>query len=94
VHAFAAFFLTLVLAWQGGARKARWGLLAIAAAALAGGVGEALQGLLSERVMSMGDWLAHLEGCAAAAPLYLLCIGARWCESADLPVRGGRNGGQ
>jgi len=83
LHRVVGFLASLALAWLMGAGKVRWGLLAVAMVALAGGIGEALQGVLSGRSVQLQDWLAHLVGAGAALPLYLLCMAARWCESAD-----------
>jgi VanZ family protein len=82
-HIVVGFVLALVLAWLTGLRRVWWGLAGITAAVLAGGAGEAFQGLLSQRGMQGADWLAHAIGCAAAAPLYLLCMASRLCESPD-----------
>ena len=84
LHGLAGFFLTLILAWLMGARRTWMGLLAIIIIILLGGVGEMLQGLLSRRHVELSDWLAHAIGCAVATPLYLLCMGSRWCESPDV----------
>ena len=83
MHIFAGFFTALAACWLAGARKLVWGLLAAVVAALAGAGGELLQEALSDRIASWSDWIAHLEGCAGGAALYLLCMSARWCESPD-----------
>ncbi len=85
LHGCAGFFLALVVAWLAGSRQVKWGLLGMVIVALAGGIGEALQGLLAARTMSFADWVSHTIGCAAAVPLYLLCLGSRCCESPDAP---------
>lgn len=84
MHVFAGFSLTLVFAWLAGANRLRWGVAAILLVALAGGGGELMQAAFSARTASISDWMAHVAGCAAATPLYLLAMGARWCESPDV----------
>jgi hypothetical protein len=83
LHVQAGFLATMAFAWLGGARRIRWGLAAVFAVALAGGGAELLQGALSQRTESLGDWVAHLKGCAIGTALYLLCVGARLCESPE-----------
>jgi len=87
MHAVSGFVLALVLAWLAGARRVRWGLLGVAVAALAGGAGELLQAVASRRSFELDDWLAHALGSAAAILPYLLCIGARMCESSEAVPR-------
>jgi len=81
MHMLAGFFLAMMTGWLLGARRIVWGLLGIVVAILLGAAGELLQGLFSRRSMQLADWTAHIVGCAAAMPLYLLCMTARWCES-------------
>ena len=83
LHALTGFFLAMVMAWLWGSRRFWLGMLGIVAAALAGGVAEGLQGLVSSRNTDMADWLGHAIGCAAAIGPYALCLASRWCESAD-----------
>jgi len=87
LHGVAGFVLALALAWMLGARRVWSGLLGVALAAAAGGGGELLQAVASTRDAEMGDFYCHLAGCAAAALLYLLVAGSRWCESADAAAR-------
>jgi uncharacterized membrane protein len=87
-HAIVGFLVAMLLAWLLGARRAGLGLLGIAAAALAGGAGELLQYAAATRTADLSDWLCHVLGSAAAVLPYLLCVGARWCESPDArPLR-------
>jgi len=83
LHAAGGFGLAMVLAWLMGGRKVWLGLLGIFVAALLGGAGELLQGVASRRGVEFTDWLAHAVGSGIAVLPYLLCIGARWCESPD-----------
>ena len=84
LHAIFGMMLSMTLAWLMGPRKLRWGLLAIVLASLAGGAGEAIQYLTTTgRVAEWNDWIAHATGSIAAVVPYLLCVGARQCESAD-----------
>lgn len=83
LHAIVGFVLSLTLAWLAGSRRTWLGLAGIIAALIMGGVGEALQGLVAGRTADWSDWISHAVGCAAALPLYLLCVMARWCESPD-----------
>jgi len=88
LHVAMGFLLGMLLAWLLGARRWWLGLVGILVAALAGGPGEALQYLASTRTAELRDWLFHGLGCAAAAVPYLLCLGARACESPDaVPAR-------
>ena len=83
LHCAAGFTLAMILSWYIGARKVWLGLLGIAVSVLAGGMGELAQNLISTRGGELADWVAHTIGAAAAIPLYLLAVGARWCESQD-----------
>jgi len=83
MHLSLGAVLTMTLAWVMGARRAWLGLVGIALAAAAGGLGELMQ-LVSRGTVDINDWIAHLYGCALATGPYLLCIGARWCESPEL----------
>ena len=84
LHAIFGMMLSMTLAWLMGSRKLRWGLAAIVLASLAGGVGEMIQYLtVSGRTPEWADWGAHAAGSIAAVVPYLLCVGARQCESAD-----------
>ncbi len=85
MHVAMGLTLTMTLAWLMGARKSWLGLVGIAIAAAAGGLGELVQWAF-HKPMDGGDWVAHLFGCAAAIGPYLLCVGARWCESPDAPT--------
>lgn len=87
LHVVMGFLLGLLLAWLLGAKRWWLGLVGIALAGLAGGPGEALQYLLATRVAEFRDWLYHGLGSVSAAVPYLLCLAARWCESADAPPR-------
>lgn len=84
MHGIVGFLLSLVLAWLMGARKVTWGLVGVAIAAMTGGVGEALQQIASTRAVEYGDWVAHVIGSVLATGPYLLSVGARLCESADV----------
>jgi len=84
LHWISGFFLALALAWMMGARRAWLGLFGIAAAAVAGGVGEVVQGLVSDRAVEVADWSSHVGGSLVALVPYLLCMAARWCESPDV----------
>jgi len=90
MHLALGAVLTMTLAWVMGTRRAWLGLVGIALAAAAGGLGELMQFAL-QGTKDMEDWIAHLFGCALATGPYLLCIGARWCESPELK-RPGRAG--
>jgi hypothetical protein len=90
MHGCAGFVLALALAWLMGSERIRWGLVGIALGVLAGGAGECLQRLVSYRSMQFSDWGAHVIGCLAAVPLYLLCMFSRWCESPDARARDSR----
>ena len=84
LHAVFGMMLSMTLAWLMGPRKLRWGLAAIVLASLAGGAGELAQYLTATgRTVEWSDWGAHVIGSTAAAVPYLLCIGARQCESPD-----------
>ncbi len=83
MHMVLGFMLTMLLAWLFGARRVWLGLVGIVIAAAMGGMGEVLQ-FVFRKPMDMRDWMAHLMGSAAAVTPYLLCMAARWCESADV----------
>jgi len=83
-HAVMGFLLAMLLAWLLGAERPWLGLVGIVLAGLVGGLGEAVQYALGTRTAELRDWMNHGIGCAAAALPYLLCMGARWCESPDV----------
>jgi hypothetical protein len=87
MHAVVAMLLALLLAWLIGSNRWYLGVLAIILAFAAGGAAEVIQGVFANRSMEMSDWIADGVGCAAALPIYLLCMLSRWCESSDAPVR-------
>lgn len=90
LHVAAGFLLAMTLAWLLGARRTWAGLGGVLLAAAIGGGGELVQKLLTPwRVAELSDLLLHLSGCGAAAVLYLIAMGARWCESPD--VRAGKH---
>ena len=86
LHTATGLMLGMLMAWLLGARKLALGLVGILLAALAGGPGEVLQYVLATRTAEFRDWLHHGIGSAAAVVPYLLCVGARWCESPDAAV--------
>ena len=84
LHTVFGMILSMTLAWLMGSRKLLWGLVGITLAGLAGGAGEMIQYLtLTGRGVEWSDWGAHAIGSIIAVGAYLLCIGARQCESAD-----------
>ncbi len=83
LHLVTGFVLALALGWACGTRRVWLGLVGIAAAAAAGAAGELAQAVASDRSVQLADWLAHAAGAAVAVPLYLLAVGARWCESPE-----------
>ena len=84
LHAVFGMMLSMTLAWMMGSRQLRWGLAAIVLAVLAGGLGEIVQYLTTTgRSVEWSDWGAHAAGSIAAVVPYLLCVGARQCESRD-----------
>lgn len=83
LHAIAGFLLAMVVAWMFGAKRLWLGLVGIAAATAAGALGEWVQGATGLRNLQLSDFIAHLFGSLAALPIYLLCMGARLCESSD-----------
>jgi len=84
IHAIFGLVLAMTLAWLMGARKLLWGLAAIVLGALAGGAGEVIQYVtVTRRGVEWGDWGAHAVGSILAVIPYLLCVGARLCESPD-----------
>lgn len=86
LHGAAGFLTAMLLAWL---LAGRWwlGLVGIALAALAGGAGEVVQFLAASGTVEFRDWLNHALGSAIAVGPYLLCLGARWCESPDAAPR-------
>ena len=87
LHAVTGFILAMLMAWLLG-RKWWLALVGVVLAALAGGVGELLQYAVCRylgvrRTGELADWLSHAVGSAAAVVPLLLCLGTRWCESAD-----------
>jgi len=83
LHVVVGAVLAAVSAWLFGSKRWWAGLLAIAAAALLGGPGELVQEASAWRTADLADWAAHAIGSALVAIPYLLCIGARLCESPD-----------
>jgi len=84
LHAVFGMMLSMTLAWLMGPRQVWWGLTAIVLASLAGGAGEIVQYLTTTgRAVEWSDWGAHVAGSITAAAPYLLCVGARQCESSD-----------
>jgi hypothetical protein len=83
LHVAMGFLGAMLLAWQMGTRRIWLGLAGIAIAALLGGPAEVMQYLASNRSAELRDWLHHAMGSAAATGPYLLCMMARWSESAD-----------
>jgi hypothetical protein len=83
LHGVVGFLVAMVMAWLMGSRSVWWGLAGIVLAGLSGGAGEVAQGVASRRGMELGDWAWHAWGSAAAILPYLLCMGARLCESVD-----------
>ena len=84
LHGCVGMILAMVTAWLMGSRRLWWGLLGIALAAAAGGLGELLQYVAGTgRGVEYADWTAHAMGSALAVVPYVLCIGARLCESAE-----------
>ena len=83
MHAIAGFLVSMVVFWIMGAKRFRIGLLGLVLVAGLGALGEVLQGILSQRNVELSDFVAHLVGCIAALPIYLLCMGAKLCESPD-----------
>jgi hypothetical protein len=90
LHGVAGLVLAMTLAWALGSRRAWLGVAGVALAIAAGGAGEWVQGIITDRRAELADWLAHALGGGVAAAVYLLAVGARWCESADAAPRGGR----
>jgi len=82
LHVGTGVFLTMTMAWLMSARHKWLGVVGICLAAGAGVLGEVVQ-LAFQRQMDLRDVGAHLVGCAAGAIPFLLCMGARWCESPD-----------
>jgi hypothetical protein len=84
LHAIFGMMLSMTLAWLMGSRNLRWGLVAIVLAALSGGIGEIIQYITSTgRAAELSDWGAHAIGSILAVIPYILCVGARECESSD-----------
>ncbi|HDZ21331.1 hypothetical protein LCGC14_0181060 [marine sediment metagenome] len=85
LHVVTGLLLALMLAWRMAGWGPWWGLVGVVLAGAAGGAGEVLQQIASAgRSPQWADWMAHGAGSAAALVLYGLCVGARWCESADV----------
>ncbi len=82
-HACVGGVLAMLMAWMAGARNMWWGLAGIAAAAAVGGAGELIQVAVGTRGAEYDDWFAHMLGCAVVTVPYVLCMGARLCESAE-----------
>ena len=88
LHAIFGMMLAMMMAWLMGSRKLIWGLAGISIACLAGGAGEIIQYITTTgRSLEWTDWGAHAAGCLAATVPYVLCIGARQCESSDAMSR-------
>jgi len=84
LHGIAGFLLAALLAWLFGSRRWWVGLGAIVLSAALGGAGELLQRLVTtSRQADLNDWAAHALGSALAVGPYLLCVGARMCESPE-----------
>lgn len=89
MHIAMGMTLTMMLAWLMGARRAWLGLVGILLATTVGGLGELMQRVFGKPT-DYQDVIAHLIGCGLGALPFLFCIGARWCESADVkPVSPG-----
>ena len=89
LHAIFGLILSMTMAWLLGSRNIRRGLAAIVLACLVGIVGEMIQYMtVTDRKFEWADWGAHTAGCIAAMIPYLLCIGARQCESIDATGQG------
>jgi hypothetical protein len=82
LHEITGFLLAMTMGWLGGAKRWWLGLLAIALAGLAGGLGEAAQWMFTCRDAEWSDWGCHLIGCALFVAIYGLAVGCRWRESA------------
>ncbi len=80
LHAVAGLLLTLLLFWYLGSRSLLWGAGALVLAVGAGGLGEAIQMLWTQRSTQWKDFWAHLTGSLIAVVPYLLCMGARLAE--------------
>ncbi len=88
LHAIFGLILSMTSAWLLGSRNLRRGLAAIVLACLVGIAGEVIQYItVTGRHFEWSDWGAHAAGCIAATIPYLLCIGARQCESTDATGR-------
>ena len=83
MHVGLGFLTAMMVAWQMGTRRVWLGLVGILLGALLGGPAELAQYLASNRTAELRDWLHHVMGSAAAVGPYLLCVMARWSESAD-----------
>ncbi|MCD4824813.1 MAG: VanZ family protein [Phycisphaerae bacterium] len=80
IHRAAGFILGVVLAWWLGSRRWWAGLLGLLLAVIAGGMGEFVQKLFSNRGVELADWKMHCCGVGAAAILYLLLVGYRYLQ--------------
>jgi hypothetical protein len=84
MHVLSGLLLASSLAWLLGARRMWLGLVGIAVALMAGAAGEVVQWVASTgRGAEFADWMAHSVGGLLAAVPYLLCMGARGCESEE-----------
>lgn len=83
LHASVGLLTALLAGWLAGARRYVWGVAAVIAVAAAGGAGEILQQVTSERSVELRDWMWHAIGSAAALLPYSLAVGSRLCESPD-----------
>lgn len=85
LHGVTGLVLAASMAWLIGSRRWWLGLIAIAISALAGGAGELIQLVATSwRDAELSDWAAHAVGSSIAVVPYLLCMGSRLCESADV----------
>ncbi|MBT3199068.1 MAG: hypothetical protein HN350_04040 [Phycisphaerales bacterium] len=88
LHVIFGLMMAMMMAWLMGSKKLIWGLAGISLACLVGGAGEIIQYVTSTgRSLEWTDWGAHASGCLAATVPYILCIGARQCESSDAMSR-------
>ena len=83
LHVVVGAVLAAVSAWLFGSKRWWAGPLAIAGAALLGGVGELVQAVSGWRSAELADWAAHAAGSVVVAIPYLLCVGSGLCESAE-----------
>jgi hypothetical protein len=80
LHMSCGFLAALAMAWRMGSRKMWKGLLGVAIAIAAGGVGEACQHFTLTRGGRFSHFLLTAAGCCVAVVPYLLALGARMCE--------------